>query len=162
MDVVGGRTEVEADNFAFVFRSGRLGKTALRRGAGLDEMDDGLGLMPRYFFVIGDNGSVNLWCKVCESEKTIIDGSDAYRSTRFGSSILYASNIFLLVLRTSGLASRAVARIIVSMSRARCSFSSSGGLKQFKQVNRDSTAATRSVTDLSWRAGRRCANTPGS
>ena len=62
MDAVEGRTEVEADNFAFVFRSGRLGKTVFRRGAGLDEMDGGLGLIPRYFFIIGDKGSVNLWC----------------------------------------------------------------------------------------------------
>ena len=61
LDVVGGRTEVEADSFAFAFRSGRLGKTVLRRGAGLDEMDDCLGLMPRYFFIIGDKGSVKLW-----------------------------------------------------------------------------------------------------
>lgn len=62
---------------------------------------------------------------------------------------MYDSNIFLLIFRTSGLASRAVPRIIASISRARASFSRSGGLHEFRQVKVPSATISLSVAALS-------------
>lgn len=62
----------------------------------------------------------------------------------------------------SGLASRAVARIIYSTLCARTSFSKSGGLKQFKHARTPSTADSRRLTDLSFTASTRKGRIDGS
>jgi hypothetical protein len=55
----GGKTDVDAESLAFAFKSGMLGKPALRRAPWFD-CEGCLGLMSRYFFIVGESGSMNL------------------------------------------------------------------------------------------------------
>lgn len=111
-------------------------------------MGRGFGLMLRYFLMVGVSGSVNLAER--SSPTTANDELTTYLSTRPGNTNLYASKIFFPKLLTSALASVAVARIIISTSRARGSFSRSGGFSVLRHARAHSAALRRKETDLSF------------
>jgi hypothetical protein len=105
----------------------------------------------RYFFIVGESGAAKLYLRLSGKAPSNIN-HHAYLSTLAGSKILYASNTFLLTLRTSALASVAVSLIASSISLARASLSRSGGLKHCTHERRLSIAIKRRVMDFSRRA----------
>lgn len=119
-----------------------------RRGSeGWDRIVAVFSLTSRYFRIVGVRGAVKL--PGTRQQRGTDKKFDAYLSTLPGNRTLYASKIFLLTFLTSAFASLAVARIMASMSRARASFSRSGGLKQFIHVSMPSAAVSLKDVDLS-------------
>lgn len=84
----------------------------------------------------------------CQAWMSGVEALGTNLSTRSGKRALYASKINFPTLLTSALASRAVNLITSSMSRARVSFSISGGLKQFRQARTPSAATKRREADF--------------
>lgn len=85
-----------------------------------------------------------------------------YVSIRSGFKIVYASNIFLLVLRMSPLGSWIVALMMLSISPWRTPLTNSSGSQVFRQAKAASAAANRMGTDLSLTELRRYVRMPGN